>query len=167
MFVRTRFQRVLSRQGQSLIEVTFAAAVVGLVLVAVLSLVIASLRQARISLEQSQATQSGQVVIEWLRAQRNQEGWGSFSSSLAAQGSNPLVACVPVLPDDFSTWLSGSLGPCDRVQDRVPGTEMTREVEISLQGTPVNAVFVNVILTRPGSDGLIENRLQTEFSPWE
>jgi Tfp pilus assembly protein PilW len=165
MFKLTKF----SQRGQSLIEVTFAAAVVGLVLVAILSLVIASLQQARRSLEQSQATQHGQTALEWIRAQRDQQGWGTFSSGIRAEGGSPLVYCWDAIPTSFAAWMSESPGACSSsgTTDMIPGTEVRREIEIVWSGNPVTSFTVTAVLERPGQDGVIENRIQTVFTDWE
>lgn len=171
MFAKFRAVRVWgkSQSGQSLIEVTFAAAVVGLVLVAVLSLVIASLQQARRALDQTQATQSGQTTLEWIRAQRDQAGWGTFASALAAQGENPLIYCWTELPTSLDDLTSDSPGECSTEfgEDVMPGTTTQRQVEFEFVGTPITQIPVTVILSRPGQDGIIENRIQTLFTDWE
>lgn len=171
MFAKPRFVHASARlqSGQSLIEVTFAAAVVGLVLVAVLSLVIASLQQARRALDQTQATQYGQTTLEWIRAQRDQAGWGTFASALAAQGENPLVYCWSELPTSLDDLTADTPGECsaDFGEDVIPGTTTKRQVEFEFVGTPITQIPVTVILTRPGQDGPIENRIQTLFTDWE
>jgi type II secretory pathway pseudopilin PulG len=171
MFAKFLPVRVLekSQSGQSLIEVTFAVSVVGLVLVAVLSLVIASLQQARRALDQTQATQYGQTTLEWIRAQRDQAGWGTFASALAAEGENPLVYCWAELPNSFDDLTAATPGECslDFGEDVILNTMIKRQVEFEFIGTPITQISVTVILTRPGQDGPIENRIQTLFTDWE
>ncbi|MCD8484270.1 hypothetical protein LRY60_01485 [Candidatus Woesebacteria bacterium] len=67
-----------AQRGQSLIEVTFATAVVSLVLVAILSSVIQSVGNSRVAIEQTQATSLAQESMEWIRNQRDVIGWGVF-----------------------------------------------------------------------------------------
>lgn len=155
----------LSQKGQSLIEVTFASAVVALVLVAVLSLVITSLQQARRALEQPKATQHAQAAVEWIRSQRDQAGWGSFYSALAAKGGTQTY-CWQELPVDFSTWVAQSDGECDP-EDVMPETDIQRTILLNVVAGPPQSIEVQVEVARPGQGGEIVNTLQTSFTDWE
>lgn len=166
-----KISRVLGRvsqQGQSLIEVTFAAAVVGLVLVAILSTVIASMRQARVALEQTQTTQYGQAASEWIRSNRDQVGWGTFYAELTDKGADQTY-CWTDLPADFSAWLAQSAAECDP-QDQnslIPTTQITRQVEVQVVTGPPQSVNITITLTRPGQNGLAITQINTSLEDWE
>ncbi len=105
--------RDLGCAGQTLVEVTFATAVISLVLVALLSTVIQSLRNARVSLEQTKSTQYAQEVVEWLRSVRDREGWGQFYGNLASVGAD-LTYCLPTIASssaDLILLAAGGLSP--------------------------------------------------------
>src|SRR5690348_13885888 len=100
-----------SQSGQSLIEVMFATAVVALVLIAVLSSIILSLRNARFALEQTKATGYAQATLEWLRQQRDIVGWGVFSTSVINRGSS-VKFCLTSLPSDYAALMALNTGDC-------------------------------------------------------
>lgn len=157
--------RHTSQSGQSLIEVTFAAAVVALVLVGILSTVIASLQSARISLEQSQATQWANATTEWIRGQRDAQGWGVFYGSLIARG-NPQTYCLTALPSTFASWLSLPLGACGET-DVIPNTLAKRELTITFGAGPPQTATVTVTITRPSRSGTTVSTNETVLADWE
>lgn len=162
---RTAASNVRS-SGQSLIEVTFAAAVVGLVLVAILSTVIATIRQARIALEQTQATQYGQAAVEWLRSTRDQQGWGAWYSELADRGATQTY-CWPTLPNTFDAWLAQSTGACNENETIPPDSEFQRQIQLQIGGGPVEEVTITITITRPGQGGEVINTFTTTLTNWE
>lgn len=161
-----RLRKSLAQQGQSLIEVTFAAAVVGLVLVAVLSTIIASMQQARLALEQTQSTQVGQAAVEWIRSQRDQMGWGAFYSELADRGVNPQTYCWETLPASFEAWMQEDLENCD-VEMTLPDSQVQRQVQLQLVAGPPQSLEIIVTLTRPGQNGPIINQINSTLTDWE
>lgn len=160
--------QLTAQLGQSLIEVTFAAAVVGLVLVAVLSTVIASLQQARIALEQTQATQHGQAALEWIRSSRDQAGWGPFYDELADKGLDQTY-CWEVLPETFDAWLQEGTETCDILDPDafLPGTQITRQVQVQVVAGPPESVQLTVTLTRPGQNGPAVSTITSTLEDWE
>ena len=87
--------------GQSILEVLFATTVVALVLAAILSTIIASLRNARTASEQSQSTSYAQETLEWLRRERDAYGWITFIESTVNVGETQAY-CLGTLPRRFS-----------------------------------------------------------------
>ncbi len=73
----SRFKVALWEQGQTLVEIITAIAVVLLVLVALIIAVTNSLSNAQFSRNKAIALKYSQEVTEWLRDQRDQ-GWGAF-----------------------------------------------------------------------------------------
>lgn len=168
MFGKSKSLRPNSRstEGQSLIEVTFAAAVVGLVLVAILSTVIATIRQARVALEQTHATQYGQAAIELVRSHRDQQGWGAWYSEVVDRGQTQ-VYCWPSLPESFETWLAQSTGACEPEETIPPESDFRREVQFQVGSGPTEEVTITVTLSRPGQGGELINTFTTTLTNWE
>lgn len=147
----------ISRHGQSLIEVTFATAVISLVLVALLSTVIQSLRNARVSLEQTKSTQYAQEVVEWLRSLRDREGWGVLYGNLVAVGPD-LTYCLPTIATTSADLAALEQGDCadDEV---IPDTQYSRQVRLELLTTEQLKATVSV--SRPGRSGTITTTLES------
>jgi type II secretory pathway pseudopilin PulG len=149
--------------GQSLIEVTFATAVISMVLVGVVSAIVLSLRNSRTALEQTRATQLGQEMLEWARQTRDQNGWGVFASQIAARGSD-LTFCIPSLPASLTALLAQTPVAC-LATDVVPGTAYTRQVRITIPSATQVTVVVQV--TRPGRGGTLTTTLQNTLTNWQ
>lgn len=158
-----QFSLFVSQQGQSLIEVTFATAVVSLVLVSILSSVIQSVSNSRVALEQTQATSLAQESLEWIRNQRDVVGWGVFSSALEARGSD-VTYCLSSLPENFAVLLLSSPGSCTD-EEVIGDTNFSREIR--LQRTSATEVVVESVVTRPSRSGEIATRLETVLTDWE
>ncbi|MCD8507251.1 hypothetical protein LRY65_00135 [Candidatus Woesebacteria bacterium] len=152
-----------AQRGQSLIEVTFATAVVSLVLVAILSSVIQSVGNSRVAIEQTQATSLAQESMEWIRNQRDVIGWGVFSSALEARGGD-VTYCVPSLPATFADLITATPGECT---DNEVVTDTQFQRELRLQRLSDTEVAVESMVTRPGRSGEITTRLETVLADWE
>jgi type II secretory pathway pseudopilin PulG len=143
--------------GQSILEVLFATTVVALVLVAVLSTIIASLRNARISMEQAQATSYASEALEWLRHQRDGQGWIPFKEQAIAD-----VYCLPSLPADI-TGLNSAAGAC--VNNPIPNTSFVRE--LTIDHLPNDEIQTTVTVTRPSRSGPAVTTLEGRFNQWQ
>lgn len=147
--------------GQSILEVLFATAVVALVLVAILSTIIASLRNARSSMEQSQTTSYANEVLEWLRRERDQQGWVVFSESGPGVG-NTVVYCLDVLPASIQA-LSSKSGVCGSTT--IPDSAFIRQ--LSLQRLSDEEIEASITVTRPSRAGTTETLLKGRFTKWQ
>ena len=74
-------------RGQTLVEVLIAILIVTLVLTAVVISVIVANKSAQFSRHKSRSTFLAQEGIEWVRSQRQEVGWGDFSSLASLGGS--------------------------------------------------------------------------------
>lgn len=72
--------------GQSLFELVVAIGIVGLVLVAIVSVATISVRNTTFSKEQSLASRYTQQAMEWLRGQRDTD-WDDFKGRGSASGT--------------------------------------------------------------------------------
>lgn len=149
--------------GQSLIEVTFATAVVSLVLVALLSSVIQSLSNSRVSLEQTRSSQYAQEVLEWLRRTRDNEGWGEFYTNISSVGSS-LTYCLPTVATDSAALIGLNEGACSELQV-ISGTSFRRELDLEVLSPTQIQATARVI--RPGRSGTIITSLETLLGDWQ
>jgi type II secretory pathway pseudopilin PulG len=74
-------KKLSSQKGQTLIEMMIALSIVVLVLLALITLITVSLRNASFSKNHSLATQYAQEALEEVRALRDQEGWEDFEDA--------------------------------------------------------------------------------------
>ena len=103
--------------GQSLFEVLLAMLVIGVVIVALVALSTASIRNASFSKNKELSTRFSQDAIEWLRAERNGD-WAAF----ATRAQNP-TWCINANPPSWPA-LAGSCG----TDEKISGSILTREV---------------------------------------
>jgi type II secretory pathway pseudopilin PulG len=150
-------------KGQSIIEVIFATAVVALVLVAVLSTIIASMRNSRSSLEQSRATKYAQETLEWLRRERDGEGWVVFVSRAPATVGGTRLYCLTSMPTDIIN-LTTFAGNCTTT-DTIANTPFVRVLRMNrISNEEVEAV---ITVTRPSDSGNVTTTLQGRFTSWQ
>jgi type II secretory pathway pseudopilin PulG len=157
--------------GQAMIEILVAIAVVVLVLVAVVSRVVESVANATFARNQLLATRFAQEGIEWTRSQRDRMGWTAFEDRLLADG-DPVTYCVSDLSEDLtcledSSCVSLSKDPCSGT---IAGTVFDREIEIdhSNSGNPDIGNYVDVTVTVSWQDRIGDHtsQLGTRLSRW-
>lgn len=134
--------------------------VVSLVLVALLSSIIQSMRNSRVALEQTKSTQYANEVLEWLRQERDARGWGVFASSLAAVGSD-LTYCVATMSADINALLDSGTGVCEE-GETIAETVYTRELNITIVSS--QEIQAEAVVRRPGKSGVITTTLETRLS---
>lgn len=154
-------QQSISQRGQSIIEVIFATVVVALVLVAVLSTILASLRNSRTSLEQTRATKHAEEVLEWIRQNRTALGWAVVTNGIANTGDSDTY-CLTQVPSDWAS-LSSYGGVCERT-DVILNSPFRRE--LTLTRTSETEFEAEVTLTWPGKTGDVTTTLQSIFARW-
>lgn len=146
--------------GQSLVEVAFATMVVSMVLVALLSSIIQSMRNSRVALEQTKSNEYAEETLEWLRQERDAQGWGVFHSALSSVGTN-LTYCVATISADLFEMLQAGTGACDE-EEVIPDTLYTRELDIDIESA--TSIRATATVNRPGRSGVITTTLETIFS---
>lgn len=151
-----------SELGQSVLEILFATAVVALVLVAILSTIIASVRNSRTSLEQSRATSYANEVLEWFRKERDTLGWVAFSTSGPSVGGTQTY-CFATYPSSMEL-INTVAGECETTQT-IPDSIFRRE--ITLQRLNQDDLVITVTIYRPSRAGETTTVLQGRFSQWQ
>lgn len=155
---RTKF----SEKGVTLLEVMFATAAVSLVLVAVLSTIIRSLQNSRSSLEQAKATQYSREVLEWLRQERDSNGWIVFAENMPESGTSQIY-CLSAVPNGLPA-LTSQQGNCEENQ-KIANTIYTRELTLSRSSS--GQVEAEVIVTRPDTAGIVTTRTNMTLAEWQ
>lgn len=136
-------------KGQSMFELLVAVFVVGITLVALVSLTSKAVGNTTFSRERTQATRYTQEAVEWLRAERDQD-WGAFRDRATASGRN---YCLQTL-----SWSSG----CSPIN----GTALTRGVTLIYNSANPNTVEARVVTAWSDSAGVHESRVTTYFTNW-
>jgi Tfp pilus assembly protein PilV len=157
MILNPKYKREVRFRGQSLFEVIFALALASIVLVAIVSLSVTSIRNSTYSKNSVQATQLAQETTEWLRGQRDVD-WAAF---LARANSAGRQWCISSL-----AWpsASGSCGPS------VPNTVFTRSITLTsgdIDGNSIiDTVDADIIVSWTDSQGTHDSRNRARFTDW-
>ena len=141
-------------EGQSILEVVFATAVIVLIIVGIVSLASNSISDAIFSRSQTLATKYAQEAMEWLRGQKDKD-WEEFFLHATYGGT---LYCINSL-----SW--GTPGRCDS-DTYIEETNLSREMTLELvdeSGSEVEAV-VTVFWTN--SQGTHEVKSTTRFTDW-
>lgn len=124
------------QQGSTIIEAILITAVVGLVLVTIVSVLVLVVRNQRFSADQQTATRYAEEALEWLHKQRDQAGWEGFYDNIGAQ--TYCMASLPAALANLSTQ-----DPCDPI---TANTTFTRTLQITpAAGPPQSATAVSTV----------------------
>jgi Tfp pilus assembly protein PilW len=151
----------ISEQGVTLLEVMFATAAVSLVLVAVLSTIIRSLQNSRSSLEQAKSTQYSREVLEWLRQERDSNGWVAFAENMPENGTFQ-VYCLSEIPNGLPA-LNEKQGTCEN--ENIANTIYTRELTITRPNSL--QIEAEVVVSRPDTTGTVTTRTNMTLAEWQ
>lgn len=144
-------------RGQSLFEVVAAVAVVGIVLVALISLAVKATGDTTFSKSKSEASRHTQEALEWMRSERD-ANWQVFvARDTAGTGTK---YCLKGL-----NW--SSQGVCDLMNDRIPNTVFVREAIITKDSLDPNVVEVDIVTQWEDGTGVHSSRAPTKFTNWK
>ncbi len=150
----------LPKNGQTMVEILVAVAIVVLTLVAVVSRIVAAVSSANFSRNQALATRFAQEGIEWARSQRDILGWVGFSTYVSANQTY----CVPELGQAINVLTAGSCSPALTI----PGTIFLREVVFIYAAPPGQEPYTDVVATVSWQDriGTHQSKLTSRLSSW-
>ena len=140
-------------KGQSLFEVVVALAISALIIVALVSLVSNSIRNATFSRNKNQAASLAQAATEWLRAQRD--------SDIATFMTN--IQTPSWCFKDLAWTVNGPCGATDNVPDTIFLRQVNFASTVSAGKTIVEA---DVVVSWTDSQGLHEVTSATNFTDW-
>lgn len=129
---------------------------------AVLSTIIASVRNSRSSLEQTTATNYANEALEWFRKERDSFGWVVFIASAPGVGSTQTY-CFATYPTNVRQ-IGGKSGECED-DETIPDSPYRREV--ILERLTQDDLVVTITIYRPSRQGEISTVLQGRFSQWQ
>ena len=150
------------QQGQTLLEVMVAFAVVTMILVAIVSRGAESIRSAAFARSQVKATRYAQEGVEWVREQRDKMGWTNFEDEIAP---GPVTYCVPKVSSLLSSLSPAFCG----AGDEIDGTIFSREVEFDYNAADASGeAFIEVLVTVTWEDsiGTHDVKYNTNLSKW-
>lgn len=125
--------------GSSLIELLMATAVAAIVLTAVATSMIFSLKNAAQARYRDTATTLAQDVVEFFRRERAELGWGVFVNALDAQTE----VCVTGTLTDETTLTDFVDGPCVTIES-IGGASFKRDVTILYPDDDTVRIMVSV-----------------------
>lgn len=116
-----------SQRGQTILEVLIAILVVGLVMVALASMLTMSVKNTAEGKYRNLATSQAQEALEVFRRERVRLGWNAFKT--AATGGLFCLNTLPSSSDNLTTFLAQNSDECE-ASYVVSNSNFTRQVEI-------------------------------------
>jgi len=143
----------MNNKGQSLFEVVVALAISAVIIIALVSLVSNSIRNAVFSKNSTQASLRAQEAIEWIRGERDND------TAVFLTNVQIPTYCLVAL-----NW--NQTGSCQS-DDLVTGTNFIREVNFSLSTiSGKTLVQADVTISWTDSQGVHEVKNSTTFTDW-
>ncbi|MBI3443675.1 hypothetical protein HY008_03310 [Candidatus Woesebacteria bacterium] len=159
-------------KGQSLFEVLIALGVIAVIVVAVVSLGVTSVRNNVFSRNNALATKFSHETMEWVRGERDRS-WTTFVSRMGATSSGSF--CLTSSPP--SVW--PSLGPCASNQTiNDTQTPFVRQLSltcynrldlatpIGCSGGSTDTIEALVVTSWTDAQGVHDARSSTYFTNW-
>lgn len=82
--MKKKKQMRIVHKGQSLVEVIIALAFAMVIIVALVTVTVQSMRNSTFAKNNAQATKLAQEGLEWIRSQRDQMAWDDFNDNLSS-----------------------------------------------------------------------------------
>lgn len=151
-------QKLKVELGQSLFELVVAIAISALVIVAIVSLVASSIRNANYSKNNGLASSYAQNATEWLRSERDRD-----INKFMINAQTP-AWCLKDSPLTISSW--SQVGACN-AGDFISGTIFLREVHFTSSVVGGKTVIQTaVVVSWTDAQGLHEVTNTTNFTDW-
>jgi Tfp pilus assembly protein PilV len=145
--------------GQSIIEVLIATSVIAMVMVAIASGIVLSLKNTSDSKFRGLATTRGQEALEVFRRERGILGWATFRDA-TVDGT----VCLNTLPTNSTEYLALAVGACTQ-GTAVAGTTLTRQAIISVPAS--DQVEVEIVVSWVDGQTTREVRQSQVFREYE
>lgn len=148
----------MSNRGQSLFEVVLAVTIVAVIIVGMVILATASIRNSSFARNKTLSTRYSQEAVEWLRGERD-GNWTAFAAR--ASLSPGLTWCLSGL-----SW-PATAGSCP-ADSFIGGTIFKREVNLSFDDpTNLNRTLASIRVYWDDAQGLHEVKAVTNFTNWK
>lgn len=154
-------------RGQSIVEITVAAALISIAIIAALSLANYSQKQTTYAKDLTQATGFNSQAADWLRKEKGTLGFATIASKATTDASgNTAVYCLNTIPDegsgDFTTLPAGTCDPADVIA----GTIYQRSLSVDTSNTNIGQL--KITSTVSWQDQIVHTTsIEVELSQWE
>lgn len=149
-------------RGNTIIEVLIAATMISIAILAALSLSSNSQKQTDFSRDLHLASTYNDQTLDWLRNMRTLLGWYEFIDAISADGSGTVTYCLTTLPATSSEFLSLTAGSCAGAL--IPGTNLSRDLSLTPQGSPIDSVYA--LVTTSWAGGQHSSFAETTLTKW-
>lgn len=154
-----KFIKNKKQKGSSMIEILIATGVVGLVMTAVASGLVLSVKNSAISKYKVLSATRAQEAMEVFRREKVLLGWAQFYESLSAN-----TYCVNTLASDSAQFKAMETGACSD-GDFIAGTSFTREALVNI--TSPDEIRVEIVVDWLDGDIQRNSNLIQEFKQYE
>lgn len=155
-------------RGFTIIELLVAVGVVSMVMVAVTSGVATSLKNSRFSKEKSISVRLAQEGVEWMRENRDKNGWNSLTAQLTSAGAtdaSPKVYCLPSAGVEMTVLTTAGAGACTTGENVVGADQFMRTLTLSYNSTAEEVRVASRVYWDDGS-GDKETILESSMKKW-
>lgn len=140
----------INQSAQALFEMVIVIGVLVLILSGIVAVVTRSVKNTTFSSESAVASRYAQEAIEWIRVQRDTEGWDKLKNK-AGQ-----TFCIPAPPQ----WVN--LNQCDLINGRYE-----RTADLSFVAGNEDQIKVTVTVKWQDSAGEHNTQLETILTAWQ
>lgn len=147
-------------KGQSLVEVIIALAFAMVIIVALVTVTVQSMKNSTFAKNNAQATKFAQEGMEWVREKRDSTTWNDFSSSSGSY-------CINFLPD---VWTGLNLGFCPSAAylNKIFQRTLTLATPSDKCNNDSNQVAVTIVVEWESSDTKTHGSTLTScFTNWQ
>jgi type II secretory pathway pseudopilin PulG len=161
-FIKNKINKYFKRKtqsGSSMIEILIATGVVGLVMTAVASSLVLSVKNSAISKYKVLSATRAQEAMEVFRREKVLLGWAQFYESLSAD-----TYCVNSLASNSAQFKAMNTGTCGD-GSVIAGTSFTREALVDI--TSADEIRVEIIVDWLDGDITRSSNLIQEFKQYD
>ena len=154
--------------GQSIVETVIATAIISIAVVAALSLMNYTQKQANYAKTLNLAVDFNTQASDWLRQEKTTLGWATIAGKIAtdAGAGGSVTYCLNVLPTDasggFTALTSGACG----TGAYISGTLFVREVSFTSNTISSGSTEATVSVSWTDSNATRQNTTTLELSQW-
>lgn len=155
----TKLRESKKQSGSGMIEILIATGVVGLVMTAIASSLVLSIKNSAISKYKVLSTSRAQEAMEVFRREKVLLGWAQFYESLAAN-----TYCVNLLASDSAQFQAMTTGACGD-GSFIVGTSFIREALVNI--TSADEIRVEITVEWLDGDIIRSSNLIQEFKKYD
>lgn len=158
---------MIIRRGTSIIEIIIATALIGMAIIAALSLMNHSQKQNSYARNLAEATKYTSQAAEWVRQERNRLGWATIANKIESDGVAN-VYCLNTLPGqenpDYPDFTFLLPEPCADL-DYIPDTLYQRAMSVVTDPLNPNLLKFTISVTWMEKEQR-QATIELELSQW-